>query len=65
MWGWILRVLNQEAQNIILEKGVCFVLSVLSWYRTYTLARVPGDGANTLAVCLRHLGKKYALAYMK
>lgn len=46
-------------------KGSLFCVSVLSWYRTYTLARVPGDGANTLAVCPRHLGIKYALAYMK
>lgn len=31
---------------------VCLYESILSRYRIYTLARSPGDGANTLQVCL-------------
>lgn len=31
---------------------VCLYESILSWYRIYTLARSPGDGANTQQIYL-------------
>ena len=43
-------------------KGRLFCVSVLSWYRAYTLARTPGDGANTLQVRLLDAREKACIS---